>query len=67
MLVSPIGIRLEFSLRLSFQASTNKAKYEELVAGLRVAKNLGAEEVEIFLDSRPVTSQVEGSFKARYP
>ena len=35
--------------------------------GLRVAKKLNAKMVEVFLDSRLVVSQVEGSFEARDP
>ena len=38
-----------------------------MIAGLRVAKKLNAKMVEVFLDSRLVVSQVEGSFKARDP
>ena len=56
---------MEHSLRLSFRASNNKAKYEALIAGLREAKKLDAEEVEIFSDLRLVVGQAEGSFKAR--
>ena len=35
VLVSPKGIRLEHSLRLSFRASNNEVEYEALIAGLR--------------------------------
>ena len=35
LLVSPEGIRVEKSLRLGFQASNDKAKYEALIVGLR--------------------------------
>lgn len=38
-----------------------------MIAGLRVAKKLNAKIVEVFLDSRLVVSQVEGSFEARDP
>ena len=65
MLVSPEGIKLERSLRLGFRALNNEAEYEALIAGLRAVKNLGAKEVEKFLDSRLVESQIDGSFKVR--
>lgn len=42
MLVSPVGVKLEKSLRLGFRALNNKAKYEALLAGLQAAKKLGA-------------------------
>ena len=48
MLVSPKGIRLEHSLRLSFRASNNEAEYEALIAGLRAVKEPDAQVVEIF-------------------
>lgn len=68
MLVSPKGIRLEHSLRLSFRASNNEAEYEALIAGLRAVKEPDAQVVEIFFsDSHLVVSQVEESFEARDP
>ena len=42
MLVSPKGVRLEHSLRQSFKASNNEAKFEALIAGLEVVKKLDA-------------------------
>ena len=65
VLVSPEGIRLEHSSRLSFRASNNKAEYKAFIAGLKEAKKLDAREVEIFLDLHLVVGQVEGSFEAR--
>ena len=68
VLVSPKGIRLEHSLRLSFRASNNEAEYEALIAGLRAVKEPDAQVVEIFFsDSHLVVSQVEESFEARDP
>ena len=65
VLVSPEGIKLEKSLRLGFRASKNEAEYEALIARLRAMKKLRAEEVEMFLNSRLVVSQIDGSFKAK--
>ena len=67
VLIFPKGVRLEHSLRLSFQTSNNEVEYKALIARLKVAKKLDAGEVEIFLDSCLVVSQVEGSFEARDP
>ncbi|XP_075640451.1 uncharacterized protein LOC142612219 [Castanea sativa] len=44
-----------------------KVEYEALLAGLRVVSNLGAKEVEIYLDSQLVVNQVQGSFEAKDP
>lgn len=65
ILISPKGVRLEKSLKFGFQASNNEAEYEALIAELRAVKSLGEKEVEMFLDSRLVVSQINGSFKAR--
>ena len=56
VLVSPEGIRLEYSLRLSFKAFNNEAEYEALIAGLRAVKELAMKVVEIFSDSHLVVS-----------
>ena len=45
------GIRLEHSFKLRFRASNNEAKYKALIARLRAVLDLGAQEVEIYLDS----------------
>ena len=47
--------------------SNNKAEYEALLAGLRIVSDLGAKEVEFYLDSRLVVNQVQGSFEVEDP
>jgi len=58
VIITPKGIKLEHSFRLGFRASNNEADYEALLAGLRVASDLGAREVEIYSNSRLVVNQV---------
>ena len=65
VMVSPEGLRLEKSLRLGFYASNNKAKYDALIAEFRAVQRLGAEEVEVYSDSRLVVSQIKGIFEAK--
>ena len=65
VIITPEGIRLEHSFRLGFKASNNEAKYEALIAELKTALDLGARNVEVYLDSRLVVNQVQGSFEAR--
>ena len=67
VMISPKGLRLEKSLRLGFRASNNEAEYKALIAGLKVVQKLGAEEVEVFLNSNLVVSQIKGSFEAKEP
>lgn len=61
------GILLEHSFKLGFNASNNEAEYETLLVGLRAVSRLGAQSVEIYLDSRLIVNQVHGSFKAQDP
>jgi len=65
VLISPEGLRLEKSLRLGFCASNNEVEYEALIVGLRAVQKLGAEEVEVFSDSKLVVSEIEGSFEVK--
>ena len=56
---------VEHSLTLSFSTSNNQAEYEAILAGLRLAEDLGAREVHIFTDSQLVASQVQGGYQAK--
>ena len=67
VLVTPEGIRLEHSFRLRFKASTNETEYEAVLAGLRVALDLGATNLVIYSNSWLVANQIEGSFEAKDP
>ena len=39
------------ALRFGFQASNNEAEYEVLIAGLKLAKEMKVESIEIYGDS----------------
>ena len=65
VIVTSTGIQLEHSFRLGFRASNNEAKYEALLVGLRTVLGMGTRDVEIYLDSWLVVSQVQGIFEAR--
>ncbi|CAO2207897.1 unnamed protein product [Urochloa humidicola] len=56
--VSPLGVRMRYSVRLYFTASNNVAEYEALVNGLRIAAELGIRRLEIRGDSKLVVDQV---------
>ncbi|CAL2246367.1 unnamed protein product [Prunus armeniaca] len=64
VLISPDKIVLEYALRFKFHASNNEAKYEALLTGLRLAKEMGAKEIQIFSDSQLVVHQVNQDFTA---
>ncbi|XP_058747024.1 uncharacterized protein LOC131620014 [Vicia villosa] len=59
------GLIIEVSLVLSFTTSNNQAEYEALLAGLRLAEDVGAREVMIYTDSQLVASQVSGDYQAK--
>ena len=58
VVITPEGIWLENSFRLSFKASNNEAEYGALLSRLRVVSDICAKEVEIYSDSRLVVNQV---------
>jgi len=58
ILVSLIGDRLEYAIRLHFQATNNVAKYETLIHGLRIASELSACRLYVRGDLELVVSQV---------
>lgn len=47
MLITPEGTMHENVLTIGFSASNNKAEYEALVSGLKMAKHLGAETMQV--------------------
>ncbi|KAI5333123.1 hypothetical protein L3X38_023253 [Prunus dulcis] len=54
VLISLDKVALEYALRFKFQASNNEAEYEALLAGLRLAKERDAKQIQIFSDSQLV-------------
>ncbi|KAI5344469.1 hypothetical protein L3X38_012346 [Prunus dulcis] len=65
VLISPDKVALEYALRFKFQASNNEAEYEALLAGLRLAKEMDAKQIQIFSDSQLVIHQVNQDFTAK--
>ncbi|MCH98000.1 RNA-directed DNA polymerase (Reverse transcriptase), partial [Trifolium medium] len=45
--------------------TNNQAEYEAFLAGLRLAKDMEAEEIKIFTDSQLVASQVSGEYQTK--
>lgn len=56
---------MEYVIRIGFKATNNKAEYEALLAGLRVATELGVDSLDIFNDSQLVVNQVQGDYLAK--
>jgi ribonuclease HI len=56
--ISPLGVRMEYLVRLHFPASNNTAEYKALINDLRIAVELGIKRLEIRGDSEMVVGQV---------
>nr|GEW60670.1 reverse transcriptase domain-containing protein [Tanacetum cinerariifolium] len=50
---------------LTFTASNNEAEYEVLVAGLRIAAQMGVKNLQVNVDSKLVANQVLGTYVAK--
>jgi ribonuclease HI len=56
--ISPMGMHMEYMVRLHFPASNNTAEYEALINDLRIVVKLGIKHLEIRGDSELVVDQV---------
>ena len=64
MLISPKGHKIHCVLSFGFRSSNKKAEYEALIAGLRLAKELQARNIQIYSDSQLVVNQVNDIYLA---
>ena len=67
VLEGPDGILIEQALRFAFKASNNQAEYEAPIAGMLLAKEMGAQNLLVKSDSQLITGQVSGEFQAKDP
>ncbi|XP_072072035.1 uncharacterized protein [Arachis hypogaea] len=67
ILESQNGIVIEQSVRYEFPISNNQTEYEALLAGLTLAREIGAKILEVCSDSQVVSSQVNGDYQTRDP
>ena len=65
VLCSSEGDKIECMIRLDFPITSNEAEYETLVAGLDLAKVVGAVSVVIHCDSQVVTNQVNDDYECK--
>nr|KYP73371.1 Retrovirus-related Pol polyprotein from transposon 297 family [Cajanus cajan] len=65
ILEGPTGLALEQSLRFAFKASNNQAEYEALLAGLRLAWEVGVQKLLCWTDSKVVSEQVNENFQVK--
>ncbi|XP_022023379.1 uncharacterized protein LOC110923618 [Helianthus annuus] len=67
ILINPEGLEFTYALRFDFQTTNNEAEYEALIAGLRLAKEMKVQKLEVFTDSLLVLIQVNDSYVAKEP
>jgi len=67
ILEGPNGLMIEQTLRFAFKASNNQVEYEALVAGMLLAKEMGARSLLVKSDSLVITGQVTGEYQAKDP
>ncbi|GJR88666.1 reverse transcriptase domain-containing protein [Tanacetum coccineum] len=61
----PEGTEFTYALRFQFTASNNEAEYEALIAGLRIAAQMGVRNMHVSVDSKLVANQVLGAYVAK--
>ncbi|GJW02738.1 reverse transcriptase domain-containing protein [Tanacetum coccineum] len=54
-----------YALRFRFNAINNEAEYEALIAGLRIARQMGVQNLQANMDSKLVANQVNGVYVAK--
>ncbi|KAK4407826.1 hypothetical protein Sango_0363600 [Sesamum angolense] len=56
---------MEFAIRFDFRASNNKAEYEALALGMRMAQDARASHLIPYFDSQLIVKQVKGEYEAK--
>ncbi|XP_059441920.1 uncharacterized protein LOC132174250 [Corylus avellana] len=65
VLITPDGEELCSSLRLEFKTTNNETEYEAVLVGLGLAREMGADFVELRSDSQVIVGHIRGEFEAR--
>ncbi|XP_071688186.1 uncharacterized protein [Rutidosis leptorrhynchoides] len=53
-----------YALRFNFKVTNNEAKYEALLVGMRIARELGVRKLQAYVDSQLVPNLINGKFDA---
>ncbi len=65
VIASEDGKILKKAARFIGEGTNNEAEYNGLAAGLKTALEMGADEVEVVMDSELVVRQIEGRYSVR--
>nr|GEV49155.1 reverse transcriptase domain-containing protein [Tanacetum cinerariifolium] len=64
VLIDPSGTEYTYAIQLNFPSTNNEAKYKALLAGLRIARNMKVQTLDVQVDSKLVACQMNGEFIA---
>jgi len=64
-LTSLEGERFQYTIKLDFVTTNNEAKFEVVLVGLSIARQMRASNVEIWSDSQVVVGHIQGQFEAQ--
>nr|GEX42962.1 reverse transcriptase domain-containing protein [Tanacetum cinerariifolium] len=67
LILTIVSARMEFTyaLRFRFNATNNEAEYEALIAGLRIARQMGVQNLQANVDSKLAANQVNRIYIAK--
>ena len=65
VLITPEANMSEIALKFLFKASNNESEYKAIIAGLRIAANLGAKQMVVYNDYTVVIGQILGHNMAK--
>ncbi|GKA60029.1 reverse transcriptase domain-containing protein [Tanacetum coccineum] len=54
VLISPSSVEFTYALRLNFTSTNNEAEYDALLAGLRMARKMKVEDIDVKVDSKAI-------------
>nr|GEY70937.1 hypothetical protein [Tanacetum cinerariifolium] len=64
VLIDPSGTEYTYAIRLNFPSTNNEAKYEAHLAGLRIARKMKVQTLDVQVDSKLVACQMNGELVA---
>ena len=67
VLEGPGSLNLEMALKFEFKTSNNQAEYEALIAGLMLARDMGAQNVICKSDSQLTVGHIKGEYQVKDP
>nr|GEY50562.1 reverse transcriptase domain-containing protein [Tanacetum cinerariifolium] len=65
IITNPEGMEFTYAIRFRFNATNNEAEYEALIASLRIARQIGVQNLQANVDSKLVANQVNKIYIAK--